>query len=122
MSKKMGFTFYKDRRYSVNDIEGFIGKRIVIYGTGNVGKGYMYYLEKIDCTIVGLLDRKGNAALGIKDMKEVTHMEYDIIVIAVLNENDAKKIKNDLLALGVKEERIYWSKPQDLTWKMDYSD
>lgn len=119
---KMGFMYYKDRRYSVNDIEDFIGKRIVIYGTGNVGKGYMYHLGKIDCTIVDMIDRKGNAALGIKEMKEVTHMEYDIIVIAVLNENDAKKIKNDLLALGVKEERIYWSKPQDLIWKMDYSD
>lgn len=90
-----------------------IGQKVIIYGAGNFGtdlhRKIRYTTNK---EIVKWVDKnykkyKYNVH-RVSDISKINSVEYDSIVIAVLDEGIAKSIKNQLISNGVKEEKIIW--------------
>ena len=93
------------------------GANIIIYGAGKVGKSYVSELTRSKyATIVGWADKKSkeiNAYNNVKviEPQAIKEKEFDIILIAVLNEEAVSDIKTYLVELGVPEKKIVWIKP-----------
>lgn len=109
-------TFYIPRYYypSLNKV---LGKQIVIYGAGYVGQDYYMQLCKYSsCEIVALADtypeKYSLDYIEVHGLRDLTAVEFDIVLIAVLDENIMKEIRNSLLATGVPEHKIIWEKPK----------
>lgn len=92
-------------------------QKIVIYGAGEVGKSYVYSLKAhgynnltawIDKRGDGLYEYESEKVYGLQKLKEC---EYDVIVIAVYNEDVALEITENLITGGVDREKIFWEKP-----------
>ncbi len=106
-------------RYRFPQLEGLKGKRIVLYGAGLVGESYyrdfsLYSqieivawadkrADKIDCDYIQLVKPD---AIG--------DMDYDVLVIAILTEDVAEKIRQELVLEGIEEEKIVWKEPEKL--------
>lgn len=61
------------------------GCRLVLYGAGNVGKSYYKQLISSQyCNVVLVVDKRGDdAGEGIRDISEVSKVDYDYILIAI---------------------------------------
>jgi len=83
--------------------------RIVLYGAGVVGKQfYDQITETHFCEIVLWLDKSADGMLAKKPetIASLNVDDYDIVVIAIENENIAGDIKNFLRSYGVSETKI----------------
>lgn len=109
-------TFYIPRYYypSVNKV---LGKKIVIYGAGYVGQDYYAQLCKYaSCEITALADtypeKYSLDYIEVQGLRDLLTVEFDIVLIAVLDENVMKEIRNSLLAAGIPKCKITWEKPE----------
>lgn len=95
------------------------GKKIVIYGAGMVGKDYYAQICRYSqVRVVAWVDKyyeKYNyeyiQILGIEDIK---YLEFDHIIIAVKSQEEADKIRKDLILRLIDKEKIFWCEPQCL--------
>ena len=99
--------------YKIKDIDNLRGKKIVIYGAGNVGKDVYIQLCKYgDIEIVDWLDKNSDRYnypyYTVHNASLLPELEYDIILIAVLRERVAQSIKKDILAYGCSEDKVIW--------------
>lgn len=92
------------------------GDRIVIYGAGMVGQDYYRMMELmcperiagwVDCQYKKLQE-KGMKVYSIQQLKT---WDYDKILIGVLFEESAEKIRENLMEMGISGERIIWKAP-----------
>lgn len=84
---------------------------IVIYGAGKLGYHMIQALDRRnDFHIVLWVDKNEKRPTildyKISPVKDICQATYDFVVIAVLFEKMAKEIKEELLAIGVIEEKI----------------
>lgn len=94
-----------------------IGKRILIYGAGDVG---FQYAKQIAMTsfakVVGFIDREKDRTrinnIPIYSIEDIGSLEYDYIVVALKSGTNAKLVKKDLKSQGVSEERLIWIGPR----------
>lgn len=93
------------------------GKKIIIYGAGEVGQSYYAQLCKYtDITIVAWVDQQFKEK--VFDYCEVQAPEtimlhpFDYIVLAIKDGARAVKIRNNLCDLGVLGDKILWSNPE----------
>lgn len=89
------------------------GSRVVIYGGGNVGESYLYQLSMTNyCQVCAICDQNAEAVtnflLPVVRKDELSALRYDAIVIAVLDQGTAQKVKEDLVFMGIPEEKIKW--------------
>lgn len=90
------------------------GNRIIVYGKGLLAERLMNEIRKLDfCDIVANIDRTD--ADIIRYMSED---QYDNIVMAVLDATILNKSIDNLLSLGVKEEKIQYIQKEDITWEI----
>ena len=96
-----------------------IGKNIVLFGSGKVGKSYYRnweYSESI--RVVQWIDNASamNEIFGQKiyKMEEIVQDGYDYIVCAVLDQEKAEEMKKQLIAYGIKEKIILWKEPENI--------
>ena len=113
--------FQKITKLQINYVFPFYeemqGKRIVIYGAGNVGKDYYWQLRnREDIDIAGWTDKdavsyqkEGYPLITVRDMELI---DYDYIVIAVMSETVSGKITEELMDKGLLKEKICWRKPR----------
>lgn len=102
-------------QYYIADMKEIAGKRVVIYGAGGVGQDFYVQLRKYgNCEIVAWVDSNCEnyqyeyaEVIRFSDIKAV----YDLVIIAVKNENIATDIKKSLIVQGVSEDKISWIKP-----------
>jgi FlaA1/EpsC-like NDP-sugar epimerase len=111
---------FRMQAFSFSCKEMLRGKRIVLYGAGNVGKAFYEQLCLYsDIVIAAWVDKNAHECQSeyceISMPYSITGMEYDYIVIAVQQEKIAKEIAKDLQKLGVEEQRIIWKKPKELS-------
>lgn len=104
--------------YSFNGIEELLGKRIVIYGAGNVGQDYYTQISKCEkCNIVGWLDGNYNQCnfnyREVQGMDALDRLQYDVILIAVKRISMAMQIKSELINKGIEEDKIIWKEPRE---------
>lgn len=107
--------FPKYRYPSYDDI---YKKKVILFGAGNVGRDYYADWASNDLLeIVVWVDsnRAGTMELGrvIESPDEILKKDFDVIICAVLNESVFRSIKEQLIVLGVPENKILWRKPVD---------
>lgn len=74
------------------------GERIVIFGLGNVGRGYVEQIAKTDyCNIVATVDRYSGEA-DFHTPEDLKKIEFDHIIIAMADEGTKRQIVKELVA------------------------
>lgn len=97
--------------------ENLNNNKVILYGAGNSSESlYKYLIKKCNCDVVAWVD-KYPSGKDIKVLHEILpvnsiiNMDYDYIVIAVLNEKLAMSIKKELVELyNLDEKKIIWEK------------
>lgn len=93
------------------------GSRVFIYGAGKVGKSFINELKTTKyAKIVGWADRDGEKKkvynnVNITTPEKIKDNEFDIVLIAIWDNETAYGIKGDLVKMGIPEEKIVWEKP-----------
>lgn len=96
------------------------GCRIVVYGAGKMGCSLMkYLLNSKDYQVMLWVDQNVRSILRleykISPVKHINCIEYDYIVIAVMDANVSKEIKENLMDIGIMEEKIARIDPSVIT-------
>lgn len=97
----------------LNEVDyGIHGKRLVIYGAGNVGKKVTENLIR-DNEIIMWADKKylikdDEYCLQITNPEKIRNCDFDNVIIAIYKEDIYKEIKRYIRSLGVPEEKIIW--------------
>lgn len=94
--------------------------KIVVYGAGRVGYYLLSALENSrEYEIVGLIDKNAKEfpllRFQVRDINELKRMDYDYIIIVILDESVAKDVKENLISIGVEEEKIGLMDPNVIT-------
>lgn len=102
--------------FEMSEINIIKGKKVVIYGAGNVGRDYYAQISKYStCKIVGWVDKNYDRYhyeyAGVECIENLKDLEFDIILIAVKNKERAEKIRQELEVMGISKERIWWNAP-----------
>ncbi len=90
--------------------------RIVLYGAGNVGMDYYRLIFRRNLVHLVLWVDKGwktyqNDYTPVHSPKEIWNYEYDYIIIAIKKEKIAKEIRQELVQMGIAEEKMLWRVP-----------
>lgn len=87
--------------------------RVVIYGAGEVGKSF--YRQAVSSSyihIVGIVDTKAEKlreiSIPVTAVSDLHNIEYDYILIAVMNKAVADEIRQQLIEMGISEKAIKW--------------
>lgn len=89
------------------------GADIILYGAGNVGKTLKKQVKATGwCNITAWSDKKymasENRKLGLIPPENIVGISSDFILIAIDSEETAAGVREELIRMGVKKERIYW--------------
>ncbi len=109
-------TFY------TSNIDPLKRKNVVIYGAGKVGKDLFRQLTTHDDINICLWVDKNyqKYSHGFHEVKSVDALgttDYDVIIVAILDEKKYETIRNQLIEqFGISEDKIIWSNPQ-ITWR-----
>lgn len=79
--------------------------KILLYGAGKFGVELKEYLEQQGFQIAAWADKSANRP-GVIRPNEISKVDYDCVIIAVLIADAVEHIKKDLKELGVPEENI----------------
>ena len=111
-----GIDFKSSIRYIYYPYFGRLrGKRVILYGAGNVGKAYYYHMkEDRECLVVAWVDKNAEKIrefdfLPVEEITSMYSKEYDYIVIAVFDEIIYQAIRKELIEKGIKDEVILWN-------------
>ena len=111
-----GIDFKSSIRYIYYPYFGRLkGKRVVLYGAGNVGKAYYYHMKQDrECQVVAWLDKNAEKIreldfLPVEEVDSIYSKEYDYIIIAVFDEITYQAIRKELIEKRIKEDVIIWN-------------
>lgn len=98
-------------RYIVPDIEKLKGKRIVIYGAGQVGIDYYRQIcQYSNCKLVTWVDKNAdsieNEFFDIEKPEIIIDNSFDCVVLAILSEKTRKGIEKNLIESGIEQKKI----------------
>lgn len=87
------------------------GKKIAIYGAGVMGTHYMQQMNMTNyCTVVGIVDKNyklfKRSEYQVEAIEALYEWGYDYVLIANANPKTVAMIKQDLLMMGIPEEKI----------------
>ena len=104
------------RCYEYPDIEDIINKNIIIYGAGMVGQDYYAQFSIYrNCNIIAWVDVLSQSYkfdyCEVYPVETIQKMNFDIVIIAVSNENLAIDISDALVQMGVDKNKIIWKSP-----------
>lgn len=110
----MGF----DRKASIPeyiaDLSYLEDKKIILYGAGKVGQDTYIQMSNYDYHIVLWTDKNykfyQEKGMSVFSPDEISNAEYDLLYIAVSDEDLASKIRKELIGRGISEERLLWRK------------
>ncbi|GFI17395.1 putative glycosyltransferase EpsJ [Lachnospiraceae bacterium] len=103
--------------YQYPDVKDLYGKKILLYGAGEVGRDYFVQFRcDMHCMLVAVVDKNFERYhlkyVDVIGIDEIVSYKYDIIIIGVLYERMAEGIRKDLTAAGVSDSKIVWKKPE----------
>lgn len=108
----------EDRTYYYRFSEELVSKntKIILYGAGNIGTDYYHYIKETECCRIAAwvdaaAEKYRNSGKDVRKIEDIMDLEYDAVLIAVMNEAVAKSICTGLCKMGVAEEKILWVKP-----------
>ena len=92
------------------------GKRVILYGAGNVGKCYYRHItEDVECILVAWVDKNADKLrrtelLPVVGMAEcLQKYDYDIVIIAVFDKSTYESVRAELILQGIPENKIVWN-------------
>lgn len=89
-----------------------IQNKIILYGAGASGIHLENYIRNVDgSNIVCWMDINHEdfpETMNVKDPEEIVNYDYDYVIISILREKSVESAKEDLIKLGVAEEKILW--------------
>ncbi len=107
----------------VANLSGLENKKIILYGAGKVGKTAYEQLKKFGYNIVSWVDKNfkyyQNINLPVTTPHRLADKDFDLIYIAVSDQEVAEKIKMELLAKGIPYNKLIWKEPMKI---FDYSE
>ncbi len=114
--KKMEASPLKIGIYMFPSIELLHGKKIILYGAGEVGKDY--YAQISECEQIEIVSWVDKRCDKISNNHTIKHpdslhekLEYELIVIAINERQVADEIIKELENRGILREKIVWEKP-----------
>lgn len=104
--EKYGFVLFPFERIKPND-------KIVIYGGGGFGASIWDYINCTQCVqLQAIVDKRGKqcstADYEVDEIKIIKAMDFDFVIIAILNEKIAEDIKTSLISMGICDEKILY--------------
>lgn len=108
-----GLEFKEHIQAYVVNTYGLDDKKIVLFGAGNVGEDAFSQFSKFGYNVVMWVDsnkRQCNNQI-IYSPNEILNIDYDVIYLAVKNELMAEGMKEQLINMGIKEDKIIWNAP-----------
>ena len=115
LERFIGREVEKKKSFS-NQIEGIsysdFGEKIVLYGAGKYGREVYFSMQEANCKPVQWLDQAYRSIdlTGFPvdgDLSLLGHIQYDVILIAILSKTVAESIKRELIdKKGIDEKRI----------------
>lgn len=119
---KMGFPLEAQlelKTYLFPFINLLDGKRIALYGAGVVGKHYWRQIHRLDaCSVVLWVDEDWRTfqreGLDVTEVEALGGVAFDFLVIAALEEEQAVKIRSELVLQEIPESKIIWRAPLEL--------
>ncbi len=108
----------EDKSYYYRFPDGLIesGQKIILYGAGDIGRNYYQYIrEKNEWDLVAWVDAAAekykDIGNGVQNIDAITQIEYDVILVAVMEEKTAQSIRMDLNVRGILNDNILWTRP-----------
>lgn len=113
-NKKMGFKMGRKQKYMCPS-QLLYGK-IILYAAGKVGKNYYHQIKhQKKCCLVAWADKvlQGSRVYGQEIIRPswICTYDYDYIIIAVLNKNQADNIIEELNNFDIDDKKIIWVNP-----------
>lgn len=98
------------------------GARVVLYGGGDLGSAYKRQLDsRTDLSLAGWVDfawkRFAGSSLDIAEPESILPTEYDVLVITIKNPSKASEVKEQLMKIGVPQNKIRWFEQKEIYWK-----
>lgn len=95
------------------------GSKIVIYGAGKFGKAFYYQAKRrMRYQIVSWTDKQYRRYIeegySVIPPSHLTDMEFDVVLVAVLERTLKNRIEEELTKLGIPVEKIDWISPEEL--------
>ena len=92
------------------------GKRFVLFGAGRCGIDYMKQLDAFHVPLLRWVASRPCVKLNreVSRVDSIQALDFDLVVIAISDEDTAEEMRGQLLMLGVPEEKIIWPKPFEL--------
>ncbi|EOS35260.1 hypothetical protein C808_05039 [Lachnospiraceae bacterium M18-1] len=108
---------FQIEHYYFNEVKKLEGKRIVIYGAAKVGRDYYAQISRYtDCEIALWVDRFPEkyhySHITLHGVEALDSTEFDLLLIAVLREETANEIYDQLIDRGIDQAKIFWSEPE----------
>lgn len=105
--------------FYLEDIRDLRGKKIAVYGAGEVGQDYYAQLCRYrDIEIVAWFDSNWEKYkyeyADVEGVECIRNYDFEKVIIAINSEIIAEEIKNTLLMTGLPEEKIVWRKPANI--------
>lgn len=99
------------------DVDGIIGKKIILYGAGEVCWDYCQQFANFDVEIVAIVDKKGEECNKVFSRRiyapqDIMRFTFDLILLSVYTSTNAEIIKDTLIKMGISSDKIVWSMPQ----------
>lgn len=91
----------------------FAGKRkIIIYGAGKHGQRVMdEFLQSKSHEIVAVIDKnlslKEIKGYPIRSIKDIMDIEFDLLIIAIVNKATNEAVYKELVSMGISEDKLY---------------
>lgn len=109
----------QDRTFETCFPLGLLGDRIVLYAAGKYGNQLFDMIKgHPDKKVVQWIDQNSeymdHSKMQIVGIQELGLVEYDSILIGVVDENAAESIRTGLLAQGAPAHKIFWFSKSDI--------
>ena len=104
------------QKYAFPEPEVLQNKKIVIFGAGRVGKDYYSQMSRYNrCDVVAWVDsypkKNKYEYIDVMSIDSIHKIEFDILIVALLNKKDACDVIEELKQHGVDTKKIIWKKP-----------
>ncbi|MBO5178255.1 MAG: glycosyltransferase [Lachnospiraceae bacterium] len=89
-------------------------KKVALYGAGLIGKDFYLHMVRMGQEPVMWVDKQYESyqeEYPVFPVEALQRTEYEVLLIAVKKQELAEKIKQELMAIGIEQEKIQWEEP-----------
>lgn len=103
--------------YVYPNLKEIMGKNIILYGAGNVGRSYKAFFERYGiCNVILWVDKNAvtyDEAYVVSGIEDIHECEYDYIIVAIHSEDVAAQVMEELAEAGMDKGKMLWGKPTE---------